>query len=151
MAELKTKQNDGDVDAFIASVENETRRRDAATIKETMTRLSGEEPQMWGTSIVGYGTYSYMSGAGQENHWMKIGFSPRKQSLTLYIMNGFSEYEDLLSKLGNHSLGKSCLYIKNLKNVDNEILEELITNSLAHIDAAIEQGFDGTMPVGDSS
>ncbi|MCZ6631360.1 MAG: DUF1801 domain-containing protein [Actinobacteria bacterium] len=151
MAELKTQPNDGDVDAFIASVENDRRRRDAATIKETMTRLSGEQPQMWGTSIVGYGTYGYRSGAGEQSSWFKIGFSPRKQALTLYIMNGFGEYEGLLSNLGNHSLGKSCLYIENLENVDAEILDELITNSLAHIDAAIEKGFEGTMPVGEST
>ena len=151
MAELKTQRNDGDVDAFIALVENDTRRRDAATIKETMTRLTGEQPQMWGASIVGYGTYSYRSGAGKESAWFKIGFSPRKQALTLYIMNGFSQYEGLLSKLGDHSLGKSCLYIKNLENVDDTILDELITNSLAHIDATIEKGFEGTMPVGDGS
>lgn len=149
MAQLKTQRNAGDVDAFVASVENETRRRDAAAIKETMTRLTGERPQMWGSSIVGYGTYSYASRAGKESTWFKIGFSPRKQALTLYIMNGFKDYEGLLSKLGNHSLGKSCLYIKNLEKVDVEVLDELITNSLAHIDTVIEKGFEGTMPVGD--
>ncbi|MEE9179058.1 MAG: DUF1801 domain-containing protein [Acidimicrobiia bacterium] len=147
MAELKIQRNEGDVTAFIDSVENETRRRDAAAIKETMTRLTGQQPQMWGGSIVGYGTYTYASGGGKENTWFKIGFSPRKQALTLYIMNGFEDYEALLTDLGKHSLGKSCLYIKNLEDVDANVLEQLITNSLAHIDAAIEKGFEGTMPV----
>jgi hypothetical protein len=147
MAELKTQQNDGDVDAFLASVENDTRRRDAVTIKEVMTRLSGEEPKMWGDSIVGYGSYAYTNRSGKENHWMKVGFSPRKQSLTLYIMDGFSDYQSVLGQLGPHGTGKSCLYIKDLEKVDSEVLEGLITRSLEHIDTRIEEGFDGTMPV----
>lgn len=149
MAELKTQKNEGDVDAFIASVENDTRRRDAETVKEMMTRLSGEEPSMWGSSIVGYGTYTYTSGSGTENTWFKVGFSPRKQSLTLYIMDGFSNYESLLDQLGPHSIGKSCLYIRDLEKVDKGVLEQLITSSLEHIDAVVEKGFDSTMPVGD--
>ncbi|MGI9665954.1 MAG: DUF1801 domain-containing protein [Acidimicrobiia bacterium] len=134
MAEPKTKKNDGDVDAFLNSVENDTRRRDAFTVKEMMTRLSGEEPKMWGASIVGYGDYTYVTGSGNESTWMKIGFSPRKQSMTLYIMDGFDSYQDLLGDLGPHGTGKSCLYIKDLTKVDSNVLEDLIGQSLAFID-----------------
>ena len=135
MAELKTQQNDGDVEEFLASVENDRRRRDAFRMNEIMTRLSGAAPKMWGPSIVGFGEYTYMSGSGRESTWMKIGFSPRKQSLTLYIMDGFDSYESLLDDLGPHSTGKSCLYIRDLDKVDGAVLEELITSSLAHIDS----------------
>ena len=146
MAEIKTQQNEGDVDSFLNSVENERRRRDSFTIKEIMTRLSGEEPKMWGESIVGFGEYPYTNRSGQENKWMKIGFSPRKQSMTLYIMDGFANYRSLLGDLGPHSTGKSCLYIKDVEKVDNDFLEQLITDSLTFINAKIEDGFEGTLP-----
>jgi hypothetical protein len=140
MAELKTTRNDGDVDAFLDSVENETRHRDAKAINKTMQRLTGMEPEMWGNSIVGFGAYTYKpKSGGSLNEWMKIGFSPRKQSLTLYIMDGFSSYDDLLGKLGSHSTGKSCLYIRDLEKVDQEVLEELITESIAAVDERIAQ------------
>ena len=146
MAELKTQKNDGDVDEFLNSVENETRRRDAFAVKEIMTRLTGEEPKMWGNSIVGFGEYPYTNRSGKEHTWMKIGFSPRKQSMTLYIMDGFGSYDSLLGELGPHSTGKSCLYIKDLENVNKEVLETLITNSIDFIDERIEEGFEGTLP-----
>lgn len=146
MAELKTRQNEGNVDAFLNSVESELRRRDAFAVKEIMTRLSGEQPKMWGGSIVGFGEYPYKNRSGKENTWMKIGFSPRKQSLTLYIMDGFESYQSLLDELGPHSTGKSCLYIKDLTKVDGEVLEDLITRSLDFVNAAIERGFEGTLP-----
>lgn len=138
MAELKTQRNDGDVDTFLESIENDRRREDALAVKEIMTRLSGEQPQMWGTSIVGFGPYTYRpKSGGAEHEWFKIGFSPRKQSLTLYIMDGFSNYQSLLGKLGPHSTGKSCLYIKNLEKVDGAVLEELITESIHAVDARV--------------
>ena len=146
MAELKTQKNDGDVDEFLNSVENGTRRRDGFAVKEIMTRLTGEEPKMWGTSIVGFGEYPYTKRSGKEHTWMKIGFSPRKQSMTLYIMDGFGSYDSLLGELGPHSTGKSCLYIKDLENVNKEVLETLITNSIDFIDERIEEGFEGTLP-----
>ena len=140
MAELKTQRNDGDVDAFIESVENDTRRRDAKTMLETMSRLSGDEPEMWGSSIVGFGAYTYRPKAGGSlNEWMKIGFSPRKASLTLYIMDGFSSYDDLLGQLGPHSTGKSCLYIKDLEKVDNDVLEQLITESISAVEERVSK------------
>lgn len=145
MAALKTQRNEGDVDAFIDSVEDDTRRRDARTIKTKMAEISGEEPTMWGDSIVGYGTYSYERG-GNTNQWFKVGFSPRKQYLTLYLTYGFEEDEELLGRLGPHSIGKACLYIKDLEQVDEVVVDELIARSLAKIDAAAGEGFEGTMP-----
>lgn len=135
MAELRTAENDGSVDEFLQSVEDDTRRRDAQRTNDLMTRLSGEEARMWGTSIVGFGRRSYHTKSGGESEWFKIGFSPRKQSLTLYIMDGFSEYESLLERLGPHSTGKSCLYVKDLEKVDSGVLEDLISRSLAHANA----------------
>lgn len=135
MAELKTTENDGNVDEFLASVENEVRRRDAIRTKDLMARLSGDEPRMWGSSIVGFGHRTYRTKSGGESEWFKIGFSPRKQSLTLYIMDGFDDYESLLGQLGPHTTGKSCLYVKDLEKVDEEVLEDLISRSLAHVGA----------------
>lgn len=138
MAELKTQRNDGDVDAFLESVENERRREDAFVVKEIMTRLSGDEPQMWGSSIVGFGPYVYKPKAGgSEREWFKIGFSPRKQSMVLYIMDGFTSYDSLLGELGSHSTGKSCLYIRSIEKVDQDILETLISESLEAVEARI--------------
>jgi hypothetical protein len=133
MAELKTKRNDGDVEAFLDSVDDERRRRDARAVTEMMTRLSGEKPTMWGASIIGFGEFRYPSTSGGSRQWFKIGLSPRKQSLTLYIMDGFKEYETLLSQLGSHTTGKSCLYIKDLDSVDHAVLERLIRSSLRHV------------------
>lgn len=136
MAELKTSRNDRDVDAFLASVENERRRSDAIAVKGLMTEITGDEPQMWGDSIVGFKTYLYTPGAGgAEREWFTVGFSPRKAALTLYIMDGFSEYETLLGSLGKHTTGKSCLYIKKLEDVDIDVLRQLITRSVAAVEA----------------
>lgn len=138
MAERKTQQNDGDVDAYLASIGDDRRRRDSLAMCEMMTRLSGNEPAMWGTSIIGFGEYRYTSGSGKPSTWMKIGFAPRKQALTLYIMDGFDSHDALLDRLGPHSTGKACLYIKDLELVDRTALEELISASLAHIEARSE-------------
>lgn len=135
MAELKTQRNDGDVDAFLNSVDNEIRRRDAFAVRDLMAEITGEKPEMWGNSIVGYGAYTYKPKSGGAVHeWMKVGFSPRKQSLTLYIMDGFTEYEPLLEDLGPHSTGKACLYIKNLEKVDSDVLRELISRSVEAVE-----------------
>ena len=138
MAELKTTRNDGDVDLFLQSVDNDTRRRDALAVRDLMTEITGEDPQMWGDSIVGYGPYVYRpKSGGAEHEWFKVGFSPRKQSLTLYIMDGFDDYDQLLSKLGPHTTGKSCLYIKDLEKVDGDVLAELISRSVRHVEERI--------------
>ena len=133
MSELKTQKNDASVEEFLNSVENERRREDGFKILELMTEVTGEEAAMWGSSIVGFGEYSYKYASGREGEWMLVGFSPRKQNLTLYIMSGFDEYDDLLSKLGKHRTGKSCLYIKKLEDVDMKTLEKLVRKSVLHM------------------
>ena len=133
MAQLKTQPNDGDVGAFLASVEHPTRRQDSQVVLELMRRITGEEPKLWGPSIVGFGSYHYRYASGREGDWFLTGFSPRKQSLTLYIMAGFSRYDELLAQLGKHKTGKSCLYINKLADVDMEVLEALVRASVEHL------------------
>ena len=133
MAELKTKQNDQDVEQFLNSVADDKKRQDSFTILELMKDVTGEEPRMWGDSIVGFGSYHYKGASGREGDWFLTGFSPRKQSLTLYIMSGFDQYDRLLSKLGKHTTGKACLYIKKLDDIDESVLKELVAQSVEHV------------------
>ena len=134
MAELKTKRNKGDVEAFLNSVSDEKKRQDSFTIMELMKQVTGQEPEMWGDSIVGFGSYHYKYESGREGDWFITGFSPRKQNLTLYIMSGFDEYDQLLGKLGKHTIGKSCLYIKKIDDVDADVLKELVRKSVKHME-----------------
>ena len=130
MSELKTKLNDASVDDFLAAFPEET-RKDCYEILKMMKSAAKAEPKMWGTSIVGFGSYHYKSERSrQEGDWPLVGFSPRKQNLTIYIMTGFDRYSAQLKKLGKHSLGKGCLYIKRLSDVDKKVLKELITESV---------------------
>ena len=133
MAELKTKRNKGDVEAFLNSVQDEKKRQDSFTVLELMKKVTGKQPEMWGDSIVGFGSYHYKYASGREGDWMLTGFSPRKQNLTVYIMPGFDKYDQLLSKLGKHSTGKSCLYIKKIEDVDLDVLKELVKQSVEHM------------------
>lgn len=135
MAQLKTQPNDQSVTAFLNRVEDETKRQDSFTILDLMQQATGDEPVMWGDSIIGFGTYHYKYASGREGDWFLVGFSPRVQNLTLYIMSGFDEYEELLGKLGKHSTGKSCLYVKRLENIDLNVLKELVEKSVAHMKA----------------
>jgi hypothetical protein len=133
MAELKTKENDASVEQFLSSVDNDQRRQDAFVVLELMKDVTGEEPRMWGDSIVGFGRYHYRGASGREGDWFVTGFSPRKQNLTLYIMSGFDAYENLLGKLGKYSTGKSCLYVKRLSDVDRDALRELVRQSVENM------------------
>lgn len=133
VAELKTQKNDASVEAFLASVSDERRRLDCLALVELMRDATGDEPAMWGDSIVGFGRYHYTYSTGREGDWFVTGFSPRKQNLTLYIMSGFEQYEELLNRLGKHSTGKSCLYVKQLSDVDMAVLRELVRLSAAHM------------------
>lgn len=133
MAQLKTQKNDASVEEFLDSVANERKRQDSYAILELMQDVTGEEPAMWGTSIVGFGSYHYKYASGRENEWFLVGFSPRKQNLTLYIMSGFDDYESLLADLGKHKTGKSCLYINKLEDVDQSTLRELVEKSVTHM------------------
>jgi hypothetical protein len=133
MAELKTKPNDASVEAFLDAVPDERKRSDSYTILELMKRVTGEEPKLWGGSIVGFGSYHYTYASGHSGDAPISGFSPRKQNLALYIMAGFEQYDELLARLGKHSTGKSCLYIKRLDDVDLAVLEELVARSVEHM------------------
>lgn len=135
MAELKTKANDASVEAFLNGIADERKRQDALTILQLMGEVTGEAPKMWGESIVGFGSYHYKYASGREADWMLTGFSPRKQNLTLYIMAGFAQYDELLARLGKHSTGSSCLYIKKLQDIDLAVLRELVSQSVAHMKA----------------
>ena len=126
MAELKTKPSDAGVEEFLQSVPDERKRADSRTLLEMMQAATGAPPQMWGSSIVGFGSYHYTYASGREGDWFVTGFAPRKQNLTLYFMGGFDQRADLLAKLGKHKLGKGCLYINRLGDVDRDVLAELI-------------------------
>ena len=136
MVELKTKLNDGDVYAFLNSISGEKKRQDSFAILKLMQETTNAKPKMWGDSIVGFGSYHYKYASGREGDWFLTGFSPRKQNLTIYIMPGFEKYETLLNKLGRHSTGKSCLYIKKFENVDLDVLKELIEQSVQQMTKA---------------
>ena len=132
MSELKTKPNKASVNKFINSIEDPIKREDSKTLLSLMSEVTGDKPTMWGDSIVGFGSYHYKYASGREGDWFQTGFSPRKQSLTLYIMSGFNN-KSALEKLGKCSTGKSCLYIKKLSDVDLELLKKLITKSVARL------------------
>lgn len=135
MAEAKTVPTGASVDEFLAAVEDEGRRRDCEVLRGLMREITGEEPQMWGPSIIGFGSYRYRYASGREGDWPLAGFSPRKRDLTVYVMAGFSQYEELMERLGKHRTGKSCLYLKRLDDVDLDVLRELVSRSVEHVAA----------------
>lgn len=133
MAELKTKPNQGDVNDFIESVEHPKRKADSKELLNVFAEILNEEPVLWGSSIIGYGSYHYKYPSGREGDWFLTGFSPRKQNLSIYIMAGFENYEELLSKLGKYKTGKSCLYINKLEDVNIDVLKQLIEDSVKYV------------------
>ncbi len=133
MADQKTKPTAVSVDSFIDSVPDEQRRNDSRVVLEMMKRITGEEPTMWGPSMVGFGSYHYKYESGREGDSFITGFSPRKNALTIYIMPGFERYDDLMSRLGRYKTGKSCLYLKKLSDVDPYVLEELVEQSYEYM------------------
>lgn len=134
MAENKTQPTPASVDAFIAAAQPPERSADARVIRATMERLSGEPARMWGPSIVGFGRYHYRYDSGREGDMARIGFSPRKAELVLYLLDGFPGHAELMERLGKRRTGKSCLYIKRLSDIDMGVLEELIAASIAEMD-----------------
>ena len=130
MSDLKTKPTGKSVEDFLNSVEHPVRRADGFVLLEMMKKITGNEPQMWGPSIIGFGSIHYKYASGRELNWFKTGFSPRKRSLTIYSTTGFEKYKELLSKLGKHKLGKGCLYINKLADVNITFLPELIKKSM---------------------
>jgi hypothetical protein len=130
--ELKTKVNDQSVIDFLEQNENLTRRTDSFVLLEIFKEITKEEPKMWGESIVGFGKYSYIAKSGMKGEYLQMGFFPRKQNLTLYLMCGFEEYDktdkmkDFLEKLGKYKISKACLYINKLADIDQKILKQLL-------------------------
>ncbi len=133
MTELTTRPTRASVTAFIASIDDAEKRKDVKKISAMMRRATGKRATMWGDSIVGFGTYRYSNTAGKNFEWHVTGFSPRARNLTVYIMPGFSRFGALLKKLGKHKISKSCLYINKLSDVDEEVLETLIEQSVARM------------------
>lgn len=133
MAENKTKATRASVTTFINSIEDKQKRADARKVAAMMRKATGKRAKMWGSSIVGYGTYHYKYASGREGDFMITGFSPRKQALTVYIIAGFKQFDALMSKLGKFKTGKSCLYIKRLSDVDEKVLERLIASSVKYM------------------
>ena len=131
MAELKTKPNRADVGKFIDSIADAGKRRDSRALLAMMQEITGAKPRMWGASIVGFGTYHYRYASGREGDWFVTGFSPRKQALTVYLMCDVSTQQPLLDKLGKYKIGKSCLYIKKLADIDETVLRQLIARRRA--------------------
>ena len=133
MATNKTQPNDSDVNSFIESVNEDKKRADCFKLVEIMQEITNEKPKMWGPSIVGFGDYHYKYESGREGDFFIVGFSPRKQNLTLYIMPGFERYEKLMADLGKYKTGKSCLYVKSLDDINLENLKELIRDSVSYM------------------
>lgn len=134
MAELKTKATRVDPKAFLNTIEPEQKKADGFALLELFQKVTGEKPVMWGESIVGFGKYHYKSErSSQEGDWPLVGFSPRKQNLTLYIMAGNKDNHDLLKKLGKHKSSVGCIYINKLADVDQTALAALIKNSYDHM------------------
>ena len=133
MAELKTRKNNASVAAFMKGIEDPAQRADCRKVSAMMKKATGSRPKMWGTSIVGFGSYSYSNSAGKDFEWMLTGFSPRKQATSVYIMPGFKKFDALMKKLGRYKTGKSCLYIKRLEDVDEDVLQKLIDESVRHM------------------
>ena len=129
--ELKTKPTDANVANFIANISDEKRRADCVALAEMMREETGEEPIMWGDSMVGFGKYAYKYASGRSGEWLKTGFASRKDALTLYFSYYLEEQTELLAKLGKHKIGKGCLYIKRLSDVDEGVLRQLIAQAVA--------------------
>ena len=131
MAENKTKPTDASIDAYIASRANESQRADCSVLMSMLARVTRQEPKMWGPSIVGYGSYRYVSESGRSGEAPLAGFAIRGRDLVVYIDAEGDEQKSLLATLGKHSMGKSCLYFKRLSDVDPAVLEQLVVNSIA--------------------
>jgi hypothetical protein len=133
MAELKTKKTTASVAGFLKSIKDDQVRKDCKTIAGIMQKATKAKPQMWGSSIVGFGSIKYKYASGRELEWPPTAFSPRKQNITLYIMSGFDGYDGLMAKLGTHACGRSCLYIKRLSDVHVPTLTKLVQASVTHM------------------
>lgn len=134
--ELKTKVNDASVVKFLEGVEPEQKRLESFELLDLFRKVTNEEPKMWGSNIIGFGSYHYKYASGQEGDWFKVGFSPRKAKFSLYIMSGFDSLQEVLDQLGKHKTSKGCLYVNKLADIDISVLELLILESFNHLRAA---------------
>ena len=130
MSDLQTTPNELSVDDFIDAIESEQKRDDSRALLKIMKEITGDAPTMWGTSIIGFGKYHFRYESGREGDWMVAGFSPRKQNLTIYMMGGFENQSDLLTKIGKVKSSVGCLYVKKLVDIDLQILKEMIRLSV---------------------
>lgn len=130
---MTTRPTDSEVDAFLGAIEDEEKRADCLDLARMMREVTGAEPRLWGSGMVGFGSYHYRYQSGREGDWFLTGFAPRKKELTVYIVSGFDRHGELMRRLGTYKTGKSCLYIKRLADVDVETLRELVRQSVAHV------------------
>ncbi|MEV8098004.1 DUF1801 domain-containing protein [Kitasatospora sp. NPDC085879] len=133
MAEPKTSRTGADPEEFLAGVGDERRRADALALCALVAGATGAPPEMWGTSMVGFGVYRYRYASGRSGDWPPIALAPRRQALVLYVAEGFEPYAGLLARLGPHTTGKGCLYLKRLADVDEDVLRELVATSFAQL------------------
>src|SRR5262245_106659 len=131
LAENKTKATEASVESYFSAIEDETRRKDCEALAELMTKATKQQPKMWGTSIVGFGSYHYKYESGREGDSCLTGFASRKGDISIYLMAGFPGQEELLPKLGKHKMGKGCLYVRKLSEIDLNVLEQLIVGCVA--------------------
>jgi hypothetical protein len=139
-AEIKTKPTEVSVEAFLDNVVDPQRREDARAVRAMMERIAGRPAKMWGPSIVGFGTYHYKYDSGHEGTMCRLGFSPRKAELVLYVLTGSEGQDALLARLGKHKTGKSCLYVKRLSDIDEDVLEELTAHALDYMNEKYPEG-----------
>lgn len=132
-SENKTRQTDASVNAYLATVDHQVRAADAQVLLEKFSQWTGWSPKMWGASIIGYGSYHYVYDSGREGDYLVVGFSPRKASMSIYIMPGYRDMSEKLSRLGKHKIGKSCLYINKLADVELSVLEEIVLDGVDHM------------------
>lgn len=130
MGEMKTKRSNDDVEAFLESIDDERQREDSRFLVEMMGDVSGAEPVMWGSTIVGFGESQITYANGKTQPWFSVGFSPRKGKLSLYIVDDAAEHEPKLQRLGKYSHGKACIWVKRLSDVDTDVLRELVRESV---------------------
>jgi len=135
MSQNKTQPTSQAVETFLAGVEPERKREEARELVAMFRRITGCEPVMWGSALIGFGSYHYKYESGREGDFLATGFSPRKAQHSIYIMPGYADFSEILSRLGKHSMGKSCLYIKKLADVDMDVLEELVRAGLENLKA----------------
>lgn len=133
MAELKTQPSEQDIDTFLAAVEDEKRREDCRAVVALMAEVTGEAPRLWSGGMIGFGSYHYVYDSGREGDWFLTGVSPRKQSLTIYILPGHERYPELMARLGRCRTGKSCIYVNKLEDIDTTVLRELVERSVRHL------------------